>query len=158
MEREKKAIQEAGPGLQAELSKIGEELSALKLQRPGSNIYGTDLATRVSATEKKVGVVLEDLKSRTAAIQSDLESSIVVNEKKSKNLDKLYREANVENDLLYERFNGELEKILKRVNGTGVEEMKVQLKEAQDEAARLRKDNQRLKREVVGLRSQLKGE
>ena len=156
MEKEKKAIQDAGPSLQAELSKIGEELAALKIPRQGANVSTVELTSRINATEKKVSSFMEDLNKRTSAMEGDLESTIVVTEKKCRNLDKLYREANAENDALYERFNTELEKILKAVKSVGVEELKRQLKESQDDAARLRKENQRLKRENVGLRSQLK--
>ena len=70
----------------------------------------------------------------------------------------MYREANAENEMLYERFNTELGRVLKSVKDVGgAQELKVKLKESQDEAARLRKENQRLKRENLGLRSQLKG-
>ena len=162
MQQEKKLIDEAGPGLQAELTKIGEELSALNLSRPASKAHGwdiSDLQNRVDRLEGKISESTIDMSKRYSSIQVDLESSLVVNERKAKSLDELYREANAENEALYERFNEELSKVLKAVKGgQGVEEMRTKLKEAQDDAARLKRENQRLKRENLGLRSQLKGE
>ena len=108
--------------------------------------------------ENKYNSVLNDVTKKNASIQADLESSLIVSEKKAKSLDELYREANAENELLYEKFNTELGRVLKSVKeGNGLQEMRTKLKEAQDEAARLRRENQRLKRENLGLRSQLKG-
>ena len=162
MQQEKKLIDEAGPGLQAELIKIGEELSALNLSRPASKASGPDvldLQNRVNRLEGKISESTADLSKRYTSIQADIESSLVVNERKAKSLDELYREANAENEALYERFNEELSKVLKAVKGgQGVEEMRAKMKEAQDDAARLKRENQRLKRENLGLRSQLKGE
>ncbi|MCJ1394424.1 hypothetical protein MMC18_007302 [Xylographa bjoerkii] len=162
LQQEKKLIDEAGPGLQAELTKIGEELSALNLSRPASKASGPDVSTlqgRVNFLEGKISEVTADLSRRSASIQADVESSLVVNERKAKSLDELYREANAENEALYERFNEELSKVLKAVKGgQGVEEMRAKMKEAQDDTARLKRENQRLKRENLGLRSQLKGE
>ncbi|KAI7370391.1 hypothetical protein KC336_g20896, partial [Hortaea werneckii] len=83
--------------------------------------------------------------------------SLTVSENKCRKLDELYREANGENEALYARFNDELGRILKAVRGgDGVEELKKKLKESQEDAAKLKKENSRLKRENVGLRAQLK--
>ena len=158
MDKEQKAIREAGPGLQAELDKIGAELGSLKLAQQDPNPIHTQLASRVSSMEKRMSTLLGELSIRTASIRSDLESTLASSEKKVKNLDDLRREANAENELLYERFNGELGKVLRSVKGgEGVEEMKSRMKEAQDEATKLRKENQKLRRENVGLKSQLSG-
>ena len=82
-----------------------------------------------------------------------------MSEKKAKKLDELYREANAENEALYERFNEELGKILQGVKGGQVvEELKNKLKEAQEEIGGLKRENWRLKRENIGLRSQIRGE
>ena len=157
MNKEKQAIQDAGPGLHAELSKIGEELAQLNLNRSNS-VAKTGLATRINDLERKITTTLEELLNRTTSIHADVESSLAVSEKKAKSLDELYREANTENELLYERFNSELEKVLKAVKGgLAADELRAQMKESQEEAAKLRKENQRLKRENLGLRSQLKG-
>ena len=157
LNKEKQAIQEAGPGLHAELSKIGEELAQLDLSRSDSFLK-TRLLSRMDDLERSITATLHDLSSRTSVVQADVESSLTVAEKRAKNLDELYREANAENELLYERFNSELEKVLRALKGgAAMEEMRSQNKESQEEAAKLRKENQRLKRENLGLRSQLKG-
>lgn len=162
LQQDKKLIEEAGPSLQAELAKIGEELSALNISRPATRTPAIDtnsLQNRIALLEIKVSDLVVDFSKRSASIQADLESSLVVNERKAKSLDELYREANAENEALYERFNEELNKVLKAVKGgQGVDEMRVKMNEAQDDAARLKRENQRLKRENLGLRSQLRGE
>ena len=111
----------------------------------------------MEALETRLSMTLADLTKRAALIAADISTSLVVSEKKSKALDELYREANAENELLYDRFNTEMLRILDAVkSGSGLQETKSKLKESQDEASRLRKENQRLKRENLGLRSQLR--
>lgn len=74
-------------------------------------------------------------------------------------MDELCRESNVENEMLYERFNDELGKIVAGVKaGNGTEEIKGKMLEAQAEMARLKGENSRLKREVAGLRSLMRDE
>lgn len=144
--------------MQAELDKIGAELGSLTLARQDPSAINAQLASRVGSIEKRMSTQLGDLSNRMSSIQASMESTLVASEKKVKNLDDLRREANAENELLYERFNGELGKVLRSVKGGGgVEEMRNRMKEAQEEAAKLRKDNQRLRRENVGLKSQLSG-
>ncbi|KAI9821856.1 MAG: hypothetical protein M1827_002438 [Pycnora praestabilis] len=168
LQSEQKAIQNVESTLQAELSKIGEEMSAISLRplssgssivRPPNSSDMKQLTKRFNDYECKIPVQVGDLTSRIAAIQKDVESSLLVSETKAKRLDELYREANAENEALYERFNEELRKVLKGVRGgEAIEEMKSKLKETQEEAMKLKKENQRLKRENLGLRSQLRGE
>ena len=158
LDRERKAIEEAGPSLKFEMSKIGDELSGVKTLRYAHGLQSRESTPRIGALENRVTSMLDELAKRTSSIQADIESSLAVSEKKAKSLDELYREANAENELLYERFNTELGRVLKAVKeGQGIQEMSTKLKQSQDEAARLRKENQRLKRENLGLRSQLKG-
>jgi hypothetical protein len=163
LQKEKGAMSEEGPLLQQELSKVGDELSALGVGRQGSKSAAaaelSQMKSRVAALEKRVIAAMTEIGRRVESIQTDLESSLAVTEKKARSLDELYREANAENEALYERFNEELGRVLKAVKGgRGVEEMRTKLKEAQDAAARAMKENQRLKRENLGLRSQLRGE
>ena len=88
-------------------------------------------------------------------MEKDLESSLVVSEKRSKKLDELYRAASAENEALYDRFNSELSKVAKDVRtGSTEEALKNQLSGAFEEIGRLKKENFRLKREVGGLRAQ----
>lgn len=83
-----------------------------------------------------------------------METSLLAADRKARKIDELYREANAENEALYERFNDELGKILKEVRaGNGVVEMRAKMVEAQGEVGRLKTENSRLRREVVGLRS-----
>lgn len=96
-----------------------------------------------------------DLNNRTSTMEKDLESSLVVSEKRAKKLDELYREASAENEALYGRFNSELSKLAKEVRTSdGEDALKTQLSSAMDEIGRLKKENFRLKREVGGLRAQ----
>lgn len=102
---------------------------------------------------------IASLTASTSAIAKDLETSLVSADKKARKLDELCREANAENEMLYERFNDELGKILTGVKaGNGTEEMKGRMLEAQAEVARLKGENSRLKREVAGLRSLMRDE
>ena len=152
--------------LQDELSKIGDELASTPSRMGSTAIRGRgnagqtgnmDLAQRVLKMEGQLTSQIEELNTKLKSVQSDLSSSLSISESKCKKLDELYREANGENEALYARFNDELGRILKAVRvGEGAEELKKKLKESQDEAAKLKRENGRLKRENLGLRAQLK--
>lgn len=87
-------------------------------------------------------------------MKKDVDTSLLVSEKRAKKLDELYREASAENEALYERFNTELGKVVKEVRaGNGVEVMKTQLKSTLEELSRVKKENLRLKRELGGLKA-----
>lgn len=164
--------------IQDELTRIGDELtstptrmgsirpaplsirgntpnfSASTTTRPQNNI---DLAQRVIKLEALLPTQIESAGARISAIHADLASSLAVSETKARKLDELYRESNSENEALYARFNDELGRILKAVRGgDGVGELKRQVKEGQDEVARLKRENGRLKRENAGLRAQIR--
>lgn len=173
LQNEQAAITAAQTSLQDELSKIGDELTAtpsrigsVRTPRTANLRGGTigggqpstmDLAQRVLKMEGAVVKYVDELKARVDAVQADLASSLGVSESKCRKLDELYREANGENEALYARFNEELGKVLKVVRGgEGVEELKRKLKESQEDAARLKRETGRLKRENVGLRAQLR--
>ncbi|KAA6406760.1 MAG: hypothetical protein FRX48_09483 [Lasallia pustulata] len=173
LQNEQKVIGQVETSLQAELKKIGDEMSALRIQQhqqptpapssparsPARPNHIRALSARLTALETKLASHTIDFTTRTTALQKDLDSSLAVSEKKAKKLDELYRDANAENEALYERFNDELGKVLKAVKGgQGVEELKERLREAQEDAGRVRRENARLKREVAGLRGQIKGE
>lgn len=170
LQNEQTSIVAASTALQDELSKIGDELtstSSLRSPMRGSKTLAArgalsppsnmDLAQRVLKMEGVLPKQIEELNSRISTIHSDLSSSLSVSESKCKKLDELYREANAENEALYSRFNDELSRVAKAVRGgEGVEELKKKLRESQEEAAKLRRETSRLKRENVGLRAQLK--
>ncbi|OJJ98787.1 hypothetical protein ASPACDRAFT_44416 [Aspergillus aculeatus ATCC 16872] len=167
---EKKAQNIASLGLKDELELIGAELNALRLNptpyKGDGKLHSLDepfapstanaaLASRVRNLETRFETFSEELNGRTALIERDLESSLVVSERRAKKLDELYREASAENEALYDRFNTELEKIAKDMRtGNGEESLKSQLSSALEEIGRLKKENFRLKREVGGLRAQ----
>ncbi|GFF41545.1 hypothetical protein IFM61606_00866 [Aspergillus udagawae] len=172
LQSEKRLQHSAQLGLREELALIGEELQALNIAAPqqlknaGQNPGSLDapslsaaadsaLLNHIGNLESKFEVLSQELNSRTAAIERDLESSLVVSEKRAKKLDELYREASAENEALYDRFNLELGKIVRDVRSGSVEEaLRTQLSEALEEIGRLKKENFRLKREVGGLRAQ----
>ena len=117
------------------------------------------LSNTLDALSAKINAFTTTHNTTLTSLSSDLESSLLVSDKKARKLDDLYREANAENEALYERFNDELGKILGKVRkGEGVQEMREKMGEAQGEVVKLRKENAKLKRDVVGLRSLLKGE
>lgn len=163
LQDEQRALDAAHSSLQEELGRIGEEVT---ISRHGSVIRDSpavsappshDVRTRLSTLESSVPASVDAVAARVAKIHADALSSLSVSEAKAKKLDELYREANAENEALYARFNDELARVLKAVkSGQGVEELKTKVRESQDEAGRLRRENARLKREVLGLRSQLK--
>ena len=171
MAAEQKAINAASSALQAELNKIGDEISAIPpLTRSPSklNVISTGGATstpgsaaglsnRLNNISSLVTTQIAGLNQRVTTLSSDISSSLQVSEARCKKLDELYRDANAENEALYGRFNDELARVMKNVrSGDGVEELKKKLKESQEEAERLRRENMRLRREVGGLRAQLK--
>lgn len=169
LQNEQSAISAAQTSLQDELTKIGDELTsspmhATSFRTPNTvgasnrSTPGTmELAQRVLKLEGELPTRIDELNGRIDEIRSDLMTSLAVSENKCKKLDELYREANGENEALYTRFNDELGRVVKIVKGgEGVEELKRRLKESQEEAANLRRETQRLKRENAGLRSQLK--
>jgi chromosome segregation ATPase len=162
LQNEQKAITRVEDALQAEISKIGEEMSRVTITQPHARLQtadGSRLLDRVSQLESKVPIFIADLTERNTAIKKDLESSLTISERKAKKLDELYREANAENEILYDRFNDELGKIMSALKiGAGEKELAEKLREVQGELSACKKENARLKRENVGLRAQLKGD
>ena len=168
LSREHNALTAAEGSLEAELAKIGEEMATYKLPRSPTKSGSTTTNPTSQPTLESISSQLSTLSTTLqaftttqtaslASLSSDLETSLLVSDRKARKLDELYREANAENEALYERFNDELGKILGRVRkGEGVEEMRGRLGEAQNEVARLRKENAKLKREVGGLRCLMK--
>ncbi|KAL6719321.1 hypothetical protein ACLMJK_003560 [Lecanora helva] len=173
LSQEQKTLSTSDESFQAEMTKISEELATCKLQRspakPRSTVPASrsnqstpsleSLSSRLDALTKDLLQSTESHKASLLSLSSSVESSLLATEKKAKKLDELYREANAENEALYERFNDELGKILGRVRkGEGVEEMRSKLKEAQDEVIRLKRENGKLRREAVQFKSMTKDE
>jgi hypothetical protein len=161
LQNEAKAINEAEASLQKELSRIGEEMA--KLNAGSTSIRPADiqkLSTTMSALESRIPEIIKDLTQRNEDVKKDLEKGLQASEFKVKGLDQLYKESSAENELLYEKFNGELGKIVKALKGKGKEdkeELISKLKEQSEETAKVKKENARLRREVLTLRTLLKG-
>ncbi|QSZ34448.1 hypothetical protein DSL72_006040 [Monilinia vaccinii-corymbosi] len=179
LQNEAKAINEAEASLQNELSKIGEEMA--KLNAVSAIPRTSDIARLSEAVlllETKIPAIVKDLNERNDAVKKELETSLQASEFKVKGLDQLYKESSAENELLYEKFNAELGKIVKAlraskkggggvggedgngVNGTmsAKEELVMRMRESSEETARVKKENARLRREVLTLRTLLKGQ
>ncbi|CZR64575.1 related to Rho guanyl nucleotide exchange factor [Phialocephala subalpina] len=160
LQNEAKAINEAEASLQNELSKIGEEMAKLNTSSTVRSIDLTKLTTTVKSLESRIPAVIKDLTSRNDAVKADLEKSLQASEFKVKGLDQMYRESTAENELLYDRFNVELGKIVKAIRGKGKEdkeELVTKLKESNEEAARFKGRNNKLERELLTLRAIVKG-
>lgn len=186
LQDEQKAISDTQSSLQDELSKISAEMTALGPGRMGSVRVGSrmtpvpasrpvtapssstphsnntlaataDLSSRLRTLESSLPTLFTGFQDRITALGSDISTSLTVSETKAKRLDELYRDANAENEALYSKVNEELARVMRGVRaGGGVGELKGKLKESQEEEGRLRRENARLKREVLGLRSQLR--
>ena len=170
LSQEQKSLASADSSFQAEIAHIGEEISSVyklqssptkakpQIQPPSASPPSLQtLSTQLSNLSATLSNFTATHTASLSSFSSDIESSLLASDKKARKLDELYREANAENEALYERFNDELGKILGKVKkGEGVEEMRSKLKEAQEEVAKLKKENGRLKREVVSLRSLMK--
>jgi hypothetical protein len=149
--------------LKSELFKIGEEMARLSdaQQSPGSqSVDMRQVTAAVRQLEDRVPAAIQEIQEKHTAIQHDMETTVKAAEAKVRAIDQLYKEAVAENELLYEKFNGELGKIVKALKGKGKEEkeeLMVRLRDQSDETARMKKENARLKREMVSLRAALKG-
>ena len=167
LSQERKTSPLTSADLQAEMNKIGEDLSALS--RPGSSGFISpgrapqknlqSLSTRLDALQQQLTAMAAQPTVKASTTRSDAQARLLITESKVAKLDGLYQEANAENEALYERFNAELGKIVARVKkGEGVEELKSKLGEAQSCVRRLKTENAELKREVVELKSALQVE
>ena len=102
------------------------------------------ISTHLSNLSTTLSNLIETHTVSLSSLSSDIESSLLVSDKKARKFDELYREANAENEALRVK------------KGEGVEETRSKLKVAQEEVAKLKKENGKLKREVIGLRSLMK--
>jgi hypothetical protein len=160
LQNEAKAINEAEADLRSEISKIGEEMAKLNVSSPDRSPRVQTLGTTLETLESRVREFVEDFTARNDALKNEVEKSLQASELKVKGLDQLYIESSAENELLYDKFNGELGKIVRALRGKGredKEELVSKVKERSEEAAKVKKENSRLKREVLTLRTLLKG-
>jgi hypothetical protein len=172
---EQRAVAAAEAALHADLNKVTTDVTALSSGRPRTaghlrtqsttSTTGANDSATVKALEAKLATVathhatlLSALKTRLDSLSTDLTSSLQVSEQRARNLDTLYREANAENEALYSRFNDELARVMGSVRegGSRDDEWRRRVSEMERELAGCRKENARLRREVVGLRAQLR--
>lgn len=161
LESEKKAMEDVDSGLKSELSRISADMARVNNTMPRSATGDLrKLSASMKALDERIPQVLQELDERQRAIKEDMEASLKASEAKVKAIDQLYKEATAENELLYEKFNSELGKIVKAIRGKGREdreELVAKLKDSSEETAYVKKENARLRREIVSLRSLLKG-
>jgi DNA anti-recombination protein RmuC len=118
------------------------------------------LQTTVAAFEIRIPDMIKELTTRNEKIKEDLEKTLQSSEYKVKGLDQLYKENSAETELLYEKLNNELARMVKILKNKGkdqVHELVQKVKEDTEEIARIKKENARLRRENVTLRALLKG-
>ncbi|PON27051.1 hypothetical protein TGAM01_v204000 [Trichoderma gamsii] len=162
LQTEKTAVGEVDAMLQSELVKIGEEMAMVNSGTldESQTVSLQRLSQSVAALEDRMPVVMQDLQDKQDELQRDVEITLKTTESKMRSIDQLHKEAVAENELLYERFNTELAKIVKALKGKGKEdkeELIVKLKNQGEELARMKKENAKLKREMISLRAALKG-
>ncbi|KAH8912929.1 hypothetical protein BR93DRAFT_948993 [Coniochaeta sp. PMI_546] len=167
---EKQAVDEVDASLKSELSRITDEMARMNTTSRGHSSSTSSqtstseirkLQAAVKALEDRVPAAMAELTERQATIRKEMEASLLASEKKVKAVDQLYKEACAENELLYEKFNSELGKIVKALKGKGredKEELVGRLKESGEETARVKRENARLRREIVSLRAAMRGE
>ncbi|KHN93780.1 Rho guanyl nucleotide exchange factor [Metarhizium album ARSEF 1941] len=161
LQSEKQVAQEVDSSLKSELSKIGDEMARVYDSRSASSRTDVSgIATSLKELEDRIEVMMRELHEQQATTQKELDTTMKITEAKVRAIDQLHKEVVAENELLYEKFNGELGKIIKAMRGKGrddKEELVVKLKEQGDETAKLKKENARLKREMVSLKAMLRG-
>jgi hypothetical protein len=160
LQSEKQAVEDVDATLQSELSKIAADMARMNSTLPRSNTVDLrKLSSSVTALESRIPVLVKEITDRQETLQRDMDNTLKATEAKVKAIDQLYKESTAENELLYEKFNTELAKIVRALKGkTGEkEEIMTKLKESSEETARIKKENARLKREMASLRAMVKG-
>ncbi|KAH0596055.1 hypothetical protein MHUMG1_05914 [Metarhizium humberi] len=161
LQSEKQFAQEVDSSLKSELSKIGDEMARVnKARSPNSQADMSGFTASLKELEDRIGVMMKELREQQVTTQKELDTTMKSTEAKVRAIDQLHKEVVAENELLYEKFNGELGKIIKAVRGKGrddKEELVAKLKEQGEETARVKKENARLKREMVSLKTMLRG-
>ena len=182
LKQEQEAAAGTELSLQNEINKIGEEMSRFKLRAPpdrttsstspeSSSSSSLPTIIRAGAEDQPSPPNIDTLTTRLATLQTTLQTHIATHtaqtthlhteidsllqttNTKLRNLDTLYREANAENEALYDRFNDELSRVLGRVkSGEGMVEMKERLDASLKDGVAVRGERARLRREIVRLK------
>ena len=162
LNHEQTAFSDFSKNLQDEIDGIGRQMTAFKLHAPSSSLGNRDghgvpaLSARLDALAEKLQAVTKSQAAAAENLARDLDTSLVVANSRALKLEQLYKEANSENEMLYERFNDELGKVLGKVKrGEGLEEMRTQLSGALKEVGSLRSERARLKKEMAALQSRV---
>ncbi|KAK3190854.1 hypothetical protein K4F52_003171 [Lecanicillium sp. MT-2017a] len=160
LQADSQAVDDADKVLRSELTKIGDGLTRITSSEPTAQATTlAELNAAMKQLEEQVTRVAKELQEKQSSLQRDMDTTVRASETKLRSIDQLHKETAAENELLYEKFNDELAKIVKAVRGKGredKEELIAKLTEQSEETARMKKENARLKREVVSLRTALK--
>ncbi|KAJ4151624.1 hypothetical protein LMH87_012314 [Akanthomyces muscarius] len=155
LQTSKTAVDEASTALRAEMQKATDQAS-----------YGNAFSSRetfdaqaMQTLEGKLNKTMQELQDKYSVLQEEMDTTLKATEAKMRSIDQLHKEVSAENELIYEKFNDELGKIVKALRSKGKEdkeELMTKLKEQSEAAAKLRRENGRLKRENISLRASLK--
>ncbi|KAI2467166.1 RhoGEF domain-containing protein [Annulohypoxylon bovei var. microspora] len=160
LQTEKNAVEEVDANLQSELSKITADMARVNSSLPRSaTVDIKKLSFSVKALEDRVPQLISDLNNRHEQLQKDMEGTLKATEAKVRSIDQLYKETTAENEILYEKFNSELGKIVKALKGKGrddKEELMTRMRDYSDETARVKRENAKLRREMASLRMLVK--
>ncbi|EMR61633.1 putative rho guanyl nucleotide exchange factor protein [Eutypa lata UCREL1] len=158
---EKKAVEDVDATLQSELSKIAADMAKVNSNLPRSpTVDIRKLSLSVAALEERLPSLVSHLTDRQELLRRDMDATLKATEAKVRAIDQLYKESTAENELLYEKFNGELGKIVKALKGKGredKEDLMARVRDSSEETARVKKENARLRREMVSLRALIRG-
>ncbi|KAI1779666.1 hypothetical protein F4818DRAFT_400128 [Hypoxylon cercidicola] len=161
LQTEKKAIEDVDANLQTELSKISADMAKVNSSLPRSATADIrKLSSSVKALEERIPVLVAQLTDQHDQLRRDMDNTVKATDAKVKAIDQLYKETMAENEILYEKFNSELGKIVKALKGKGrddKEELMTRMRDCSEETARTKKENARLRREMASLRTLLKG-
>ncbi|KAL8696690.1 MAG: hypothetical protein Q9224_002667, partial [Gallowayella concinna] len=112
LSNEQKALSGVESSLQAEIAKISEEMSVFKLSRPADTRKNkpfpdpfsttptsiSSLEQRLTTLSTSLTTLTADFQARYSTLSNDIESALLVSERKTRKLDELYKEANAENE------------------------------------------------------------
>ncbi|KAK8090788.1 Rho guanine nucleotide exchange factor gef2 [Apiospora phragmitis] len=160
LQTEKQAVESVDANLQSELSRITADMARMNSSLPRSAMTEIkSLSESMTALETTIPSMVQQLTKQHEKLQRDMDNTLRATEAKVREIDQLYKESTAENELLYEKFNTELARIVRALKGKSgeKEEIMTKMKEATEETARVKKENARLRREMASLRSMVKG-
>lgn len=160
LQTEKQAVQAVDANLQSELQRITADMARMNSSDPRcASPDAKSLSASMAALECTIPSMVQELTKQHEKLQRDMDNTLRATEAKVKEIDQLYKESTAENELLYEKFNTELGRIVRALKGKSgeKEEIMTKMRDAAEETARVKKENARLKREMASLRSMIKG-